>query len=96
MVRTGGVSYCCAPDATMGNRISDMRLRDGRKVEANLHYKVAGWATVDARSPGAPVWDVVADYLRDVQTIELDKLETPVLKGVSGNLGLMDYSGELT
>ena len=95
MVRTGGLSYACAPNETMGNRISDMRLRDGRNVEDNRQYKVAGWATVGAKSPGAPVWEVVADYLRDVKTIELERLETPVLKGVAGNPGLMDYSGEV-
>ncbi len=95
MVRTGGMTYTCAPRAEMGKRISDMKLRNGRSIEDSRKYKVAGWATVGAKSAGPAVWDVVADYLRDVQIIELKQLETPVLKGVSGNPGVMDYSGEL-
>lgn len=95
MVRTGGMSYTCEPSATMGNRITEMKLRSGRSIEDNRRYKVAGWATVGARSPGKPVWDVVADYLRDQGTISLDRFETPNLKGVSTNQGIADYVGEL-
>ncbi len=72
-----------------------MKLRDGRSIEDNRKYKLAGWATVGAQSPGKPVWDVVADYLRDQQTISLKRFETPVLKGVSNNPGIADYSGQL-
>ena len=45
-------------------------------------------AAVGSVSPGAPVWDVVADYLRAEKTVRLASLNEPVLKGVSGNLGL--------
>ena len=48
-----------------------------------------------AKSPGAPVWEVVADYLRDAKTVSIDRLETPKLKGVAGNPGIADYRGEL-
>jgi sulfur-oxidizing protein SoxB len=95
MVRSGGMSYVCEPGAGMGKRISEMKLRNGRSIEDNRQYKVAGWATVGSKSPGPAVWDVVADYLRDVQTIELQTLETPVLKGVGDNPGIMDYAGNL-
>jgi sulfur-oxidizing protein SoxB len=95
MVRTGGLSYTCEPSATMGNRITEMKLRNGRTIDENRSYKVAGWATVAARSPGKPVWEVVADYLRDRQTISLDRFETPDLKGVSTNPGIADYAGKL-
>jgi sulfur-oxidizing protein SoxB len=95
MVRTGGLSYTCEPAATMGNRITEMKLRNGRSIEENGSYKVAGWATVGARSEGKPVWDVVADYLRDRETISLDRFETPDLKGVSTNPGIADYAGKL-
>jgi S-sulfosulfanyl-L-cysteine sulfohydrolase len=95
MVRTGGLSYSCRPAASMGDRISDMKLRDGRSMKDNESYKVAGWATVGAKATGRPVWDLVADYLRDEQTIRLETLETPVLKGVSDNPGIADYFGEL-
>lgn len=96
MVRTGGLSYTCEPAAAMGNRITEMKLRNGRSIEENRSYKVAGWATVGARSEGKPVWDVVADYLRDRQTIHLDRFETPNLKGVSTNAGIADYAGKLS
>ena len=96
MVRTGGLSYVCTPAASMGNRITEMKLRNGRSIVDNESYKVAGWATVGAKAPGEPVWEVVAAYLRDQQVISLDKIETPVLKGVSNNPGIADYFGDLT
>lgn len=95
MVRTGGLSYSCTPGASMGSRISEMKLRNGRSIVDHESYKVAGWATVTAESQGRPVWEVVANYLRDKQTIRLEKFETPLLKGVSGNSGIADYLGEL-
>ena len=91
MVRTGGVSYTCEPGASMGNRISDLVLRNGQKLDAKRVYKVAGWATVGSQSPGKPVWDIVAAYLRDRQVISLDRFESPRLKGVTGNPGIADY-----
>jgi sulfur-oxidizing protein SoxB len=95
MVRVGGLDYTCDPTASMGNRISDMTLDNGKKVEADKEYKVAGWATVGAPSPGAPVWDVVADYLRDRKTIRINKVNTPVLKNVEGNPGIAAYTGKI-
>jgi sulfur-oxidizing protein SoxB len=95
MVRVGGLDYVCDPTASIGERISAMALDDGTPLDPEKTYKVAGWATVGAQSPGAPVWDVVAEYLRDRKTIKLDKLNTPKLKNVAGNPGLADYPGEL-
>jgi len=91
MVRVGGMDYVCDPTATMGKRIQEMRLDDGTPIEAGKRYKVAGWATVGSQSPGRPIWDVVADYLRDQKSIRIDKLNTPVLKNVAGNPGIADY-----
>ena len=68
-----------------------MTLNDGKRVEANKKYVVAGWATVGAKSPGPPVWDQVADYLRKEKVAKVKKLNTPKLKGVAGNPGLADY-----
>ena len=96
MVRTGGVNYTCEPLAGMGARISEMTLRNGKSIVDNKMYKVAGWATVGSQSEGAPVWDVVADYCRDKQTVRVDRFETPILKGVSNNLGVSDYDGLLS
>ncbi len=53
---------------------------------------VAGWATVGSQAPGEPIWETVANYLRDVKTVKIEKLNTPVLKKVSGNPGITNYS----
>jgi len=95
MVRVGGLDYVCDPAAGMGERISAMQLDDGTKIEADKSYVVSGWATVGSQSPGEPIWETVAKYLRDVKTVKIDKLNTPKLKGVEGNPGLADYSGEV-
>jgi sulfur-oxidizing protein SoxB len=95
MVRTGGFNYTCEPSAAMGKRITDMTLANGELIRDSQTYKVAGWATVGSVSTGPAVWDVVADHLRDKQTIHLEKFETPKLKGVAGNPGIADYPGEL-
>ena len=88
MVRLGGLDYVCDPNQGFGKRISDMTLDDGTKVKAEKKYMVAGWATVGSQSPGRPIWDVVADYLRDKKTVKIEKLNTPKLVGVKGNPGI--------
>ncbi len=88
MVRLGGLDYVLDVDAEIGQRISGMQLDDGTSIEASKSYKVAGWATVGSQSPGPPVWDVVAEYLRRHETIRIDKLNTPKLKNVAGNPGI--------
>ncbi len=93
MVRVGGLDYVCEPGADFGKRITNMTLDDGTKVEADKSYVVAGWATVGAQSPGEPIWDTVATYLRDQKTVKIKKLNTPKLVGVEGNPGLSDYPG---
>ncbi|MBI3096210.1 MAG: thiosulfohydrolase SoxB [Rhodocyclales bacterium] len=88
MVRVGGLQYTCTPDAGMGKRITDMRLK-GKPVEADRKYKVAGWAPVAEGAKGEPVWDVVARYLRDKKTITPRKLNQPKLMGMKGNAGFV-------
>jgi sulfur-oxidizing protein SoxB len=39
MVRIGGMDYVCEPAQAMGQRISDMRLDDGRTIEADKSYR---------------------------------------------------------
>lgn len=94
MVRVGGLAYSCAPKQAMGKRTDNLYLEDGTPLQANKTYKVAGWATVASEAPGPPVWEVVAEYLRDQKVIRVDKLETPRLVGVGGNPGLSAYLGE--
>jgi len=91
MVRVGGMDYVLDPSAKMGQRIQEMRLDNGKPIDADKTYKVAGWATVNAPAPGQPIWDVVAEYLRDVKTVKVDKLNTPKLKNVADNPGVAEY-----
>ncbi len=88
MVRLGGLDYSIDPEAGAGERIADMQLDDGTPIDAAKNYKVAGWATVGSESPGAPIWDVVADYLRREDNVRIKKLNTPKIKNVSGNPGI--------
>ncbi len=87
MVRLGGMDYVCHPKHTFGKRISNMTLDDGTLIDATKKYQVAGWATVRSKSSGRPIWDLVADYLRDNKTIKIRKLNTPKLVGVENNPG---------
>jgi len=57
---------------------------------------VAGWATVGSKSPGPPIWDMVAEYLRDRKTIRVDGVDTPRLINVAGNKGISDYDGKIS
>jgi len=92
MVRVGGLDYVCDPLGTFGKRISEMTLDNGEKVDAGKKYRVTGWATVGSKAPGPPVWDVVADYLRQQKVAKIDKINTPRLKNVKGNPGLTHYN----
>ena len=87
MVRVGGMTYTCTPNAKMGERISDMRLA-GKPIDANKTYKVAGWAPVAEGAQGEPIWDVIATYLRHHKSIPEPKLNLPKLVGVEGNPGM--------
>ncbi len=88
MVRTGGLTYSCEPGARMGSRIQDMRL-NGKLIEADKTYKVAGWAPVAeaSKNAGPPVWEVVESYLQDKKVIKPVKPNTPNLLGVQSNPG---------
>jgi len=81
MVRVGGLTYTCSPNASMGSRIGDLRLHD-KPIDAARIYKVAGWAPVSADAGGEPIWDVVARYLRDQKSIAPRTLNLPRLSGV--------------
>jgi len=90
MVRVGGLTYSCDPNATQGSRIGELRLR-GNALDADKRYKVAGWAPVSEEgraSGGEPVWEVVARYMKAQKTITPRRLNRPRLLGVVGNPGL--------
>ena len=87
MVRAGGLSYTCTPAGAIGGRISELKLNNGKAISANHRYKVAGWAAVNGQQ-GAPVWDVVAKYLRSGRMLS-ERLGSGVtLKGVENNPGI--------
>jgi sulfur-oxidizing protein SoxB len=86
MVRVGGMTYSCTPAESVGRRISDLKLDNGRAIEAGKSYKVAGWASVNAQQ-GMPVWDVFAKHLRS------GKMPGPygagvTIRGVDDNPGI--------
>jgi len=90
MVRVGGLQYAIDPNASMGKRISDMRLK-GRPIEAGKTYKVAGWAPVaeEARqSGGRPIWELMADWLRGQREVDARPLNLPRVLGMDGNPGV--------
>jgi S-sulfosulfanyl-L-cysteine sulfohydrolase len=96
MVRVGGIEYTVNPNASMGKRITDMRIK-GKPVEANKTYKIAGWAPVGEGATGEPIWEVVASYLRDKKVIKDVKLNTPKIIGIGkNNPGISSYRGSLS
>ncbi|MFA5520947.1 MAG: thiosulfohydrolase SoxB [Castellaniella sp.] len=88
MVRVGGLRYAIDPLARAGERILAMSLGD-QPIEADKVYKVAGWAPVAEGVQGRPIWDVVADYLRDRKTISGVVPNTPEVRGMADNHGML-------
>src|SRR5580698_6111864 len=86
MVRVGGMTYACTPAETVGRRISDLKLDNGRPLDAGKSYKVAGWASVNAQQ-GVPVWDVFAKHLRSAKMPGLHGAGV-TLRGVENNPGI--------
>lgn len=92
MVRVGGFNYSCDPTAKIGSRISDMRLDNGKPLNPDTKYRVAGWAAVNSQPTSKPVWDVMAKYLKAQKTVRIKKLNQPHLKNVKHNPGVADYA----
>jgi len=94
MVRVGGLQYTIDPAASMGKRITEMRL-NGKQLDADKVYKVAGWAPVSEAAKntgGEPIWDVIARHLREIKTVKAVQLNEPTIIGVSGNPGIAPIS----
>jgi sulfur-oxidizing protein SoxB len=88
MVRIGGMAYTCTPLESVGRRISELKLDNGRALSAGKSYKVAGWASVNEQK-GTPVWDVLAKHLRSQKTPDRHGAGV-TLKGVDGNPGFTE------
>ena len=91
MVRVGGLQYNCNPLGAMGKRIDDMRLQ-GKPIEADKKYKVAGWAPVaeEAKSAGHKmIWEVAEQWLKTTGgRVPSRKPNVPKLHGVLPNPGI--------
>ncbi len=87
MVRVGGMNYTMDLTKGAGKRISNMTL-NGKVLDPNKKYKVAGWAPVAEGVVGEPIYDVVAGYLRSKKVITPRKLNMPKLIGAKGNPGI--------
>ena len=91
MVRVGGLEYVCRPAEKMGQRIANMRL-NGKLIEADKKYKVAGWAPVAEEAKHQqlkPVWDVVEQWLKaSGGKVKARQPNVPKLEGVLPNPGV--------
>ena len=72
MVRVGGMSYTCKPDATIGRRISNMTsLKTGEPIDPNKSYVVAGWASVNEDVEGPAIFDLMENYISKQEVINI-------------------------
>ncbi|MEQ1558325.1 MAG: thiosulfohydrolase SoxB [Methyloglobulus sp.] len=67
MVRVGGMTFHCDPNAEIGERITQMRLNNGELLNKNKTYAVSSWAAVKQVADGRPMADVLVDYLQQYQ-----------------------------
>ena len=86
MVRVGGFTYTCTPGESVGRRISELKLDNGRALAAGKSYKVAGWASVNEQQ-GKPAWDVFARHLRSGKP-PVQRGTGVTLRGVDDNPGI--------
>jgi sulfur-oxidizing protein SoxB len=83
MVRVGGMSYTCAPKASMGNRITNMVMTDtGVLIEADKKYTVGGWASVNEGTEGPAIYDLMENYISRKQVINLPENQTVKVVGM--------------
>ena len=60
---------------------------NGKPLDPNKKYRVAGWASVQRPREGIPIWEVVEQYLLDKETVRIKELNVPVIKGLPNNKG---------
>ncbi len=82
MVRVGGMTYTCEPKNTMGNRISDLKLSNGEKIESQKKYIIGGWGSINPEVEGPPIYKLLEDYVSSEKIIK-PKHNNPVkIKGI--------------
>lgn len=83
MVRVGGMSYTIDVDKEIGSRISDMAtIKDGKPIDPDRDYVVAGWASVNEGTEGPPAYDLVAGYIEKKKSITIPENQTVNVRGV--------------
>ena len=70
MVRVGGMTYTCQPKKTMGNRISDLKLSNGEKIESQKKYTIGGWGSINPKVEGPPIYKLLEDYVSGEKIIK--------------------------
>ncbi len=97
MVRVGGLDYTIDPGKKLGERITNIVLDSGEKLDPEKVYSVSGWATVNRTPEGRLMWDVVRDYIlakKDKDNVlRLPKINHPELVNVMSDPGIADYPG---
>jgi S-sulfosulfanyl-L-cysteine sulfohydrolase len=82
MVRVGGMSYSIDINQSIGNRFSNLTsLKDGKPIDPNKNYVVAGWASVNEGTEGPPVYDLVSDYIKKKKTVMVPENTNIRVKG---------------
>jgi sulfur-oxidizing protein SoxB len=87
MVRVGGMQFSINPNADIGQRIADMNI-NGKPIQTNKKYVVAGWASMEKLDKGTAVWDAVAGYLRHKKTVRVENINLPKLNLSRPNHGM--------
>ncbi len=100
MVRAGGLDYTIDPTKPLFKRITEAKLDNGKAIDPDTVYKVAGWAVVNRTPDGRLMWDVVRDYIKANKgkdnILALPKINHPKLVNVAKNPGIADYDGDLS
>jgi sulfur-oxidizing protein SoxB len=79
MVRTGGLTYSCKPEAALGHRITDLRIGI-EPLQADKRYRVASWASVQQfEATSVPAWEPIQEYLTARKMIRVESVSTPKL-----------------
>ncbi len=83
MVRVGGMGYRIDINKPQGDRITEMTLlKTGEKIDAAKTYVVSGWASVNEGTEGPPIWDVVENYIRRQEVIQIEPNATVEVVGI--------------
>jgi sulfur-oxidizing protein SoxB len=82
MVRCGGLGYTLDVSKPAGRRISGLtHLKTRKPIEASKDYVAAGWASLDEKVEGPPIWDVVERHVAREKTVRIKPAENVKVTG---------------